>query len=426
MTRQTCPALAELTELVAGRAKKGVASHVDSCERCARLVEIARRAVDAKIAPALLAESARDVDLLVDSLLELPPAERMRAAAADEYLRTGVARRFSDLAIEAWETDLNVALDHIRVATLIADRLAMRSGPSAELEFETWKNRSTIHRERGETDAARACLTKAANAINRCEDRELKRAVVWYADAAICASRDVWEPRQALELLARAERVFLIRDGERRRAVRTLRAVVQLHSGEYDRAIEEFRVVLAEVDPRNLAARADAARNLANAMLQGGATDDQTEFLLEDARTIDSSLGRELQVVRDDALRALLMLGRDDFEAAVHGFSDARRRFAALGEHESALLAGKDLAVALVALDRVAEASAVLRELVAASSMGGSDRKRFTAEALDYLRSLAQREELTLDIASMVGAYIDRIHVQRAAPFRPPMSPLTM
>lgn len=425
MTRPSCPTLAELTALVAGEAGDGVASHVDSCERCTRLVEVARQAVRAEIGSALVARSARDVELLVDSLLVLPPEERVRAATGDEYLRAGIARRMSELAIEAWDTDLNVALDYIHVATVIADRLAIRSGLVAELEFEVWKNRSTIHRERGETDAARASLTKAAAAVDRCEDRELKRAVVWYADAAICASRDVWEPQQALELLARAERVFLLRDAGRRRGVQTLRGIVHLHRGEYPAAVEDFEAVVRATDPRAGSALADARHNLANALIRVGRLDEAETLLLE-ARAFDRSARRELQITHHDALLACLAETRQNFELAARGYADVQRRFAAAGEHESALIAGKDLAVMLVAMDRLADATGILRELLARSVAGGDDRRRFTAEALAYLRDLAQRQQLTLDVALPVSRYIDRIHVQRAVPFTPPMSLFTM
>jgi tetratricopeptide (TPR) repeat protein len=425
LTRPPCPTIAELTALVAGEGMVGIASHVDSCERCMRLVELARQAVKAQIGNAVLADSARKIELLVDSLLELPPEERLRAAAGDEYMRAGVARRLSERALEAWDTDLNVALEYIHAATVIADRMAVRSGRVAELEFEVWKNRSTIHRERGETDAARACLSKAGAAIERCEDRELKRAIVWYADAAICASRDVWEPRQALELLARAERVFLIRDAERRRDVRTLRGIVHLHGGEYPAAVEDFAAVLAATDLRAEAPLADARRNLANALVRVGQADEAERILLQ-ARAFDRRASRELHVIRDDALLAIIAEAREEFETAARGYADTQRRFTAAGEHESALIAGKNLAMTLVAMNRLTEAAVVLRDLLARSVASGDDRRRFTADALAYLRDLAQRYQLTLDVASPVSRYIDRIHVQRAVPFTPPMSLFTM
>lgn len=425
MTRPSCPTFEELTALIAGDVKQGVAAHVDSCERCMRLVEVARQAVRVNIGDALLKDSVRDIDLLVDSLLELSPEERLRASTADDYLRPGLARRFSELATEAWDMDLNTALEHIHVATAIADHLAIRNGHAAELQFELWKNRSTIHRERGETDAARACLMRATSAIDRCDDREMKHAIVWYADAAICASRDVWEPQQALELLIRAERVFLLRDREKRRGAQTLRGIVHLHGGEYPAAVEEFAAVLAGTDPRAGSVFADAQRNLANALIRVGRSD-EAENLLNAARTFDRAANRELSVTRDDALLAFAAEANGHFDRAARGYADVRRRFTAAGEHESALIAGKDLAVMLVAMDRFRDAAAILRELLEHANSNGGDRRRFTAEALAYLRELAQHDQLTLDVASPVSRYVDRIHVQRAIPFTPPMPLFTM
>lgn len=248
---------------------------------------------------------------------------------------------------------------------------------------------------------------------------------MWYADAAICASRDVWEPEQALALLVRCEAVFNVRAPARSRDAQTLRGVIHLHAGDYAEAFDAFDAVASQTDPSDRAARADALRNLANALIRVGGLD-EAERLLREVRAADDDLGRTLHVVRDDALAAVAAEARGDFDAATHGFADVQRRFAAAGEHESAMIAGKDFAVVLVATDRVAEASTVLRDLLTSSLAGRTDRTRFTADALAYLRELAERAELTLDIASAVRSYVDRIHVQRPVPFTPPMSSLTM
>ncbi|HKR66504.1 MAG TPA: hypothetical protein VJZ00_22445, partial [Thermoanaerobaculia bacterium] len=279
--------------------------------------------------------------------------------------------------------------------------------------------------ERGEMDAARAALTRAAGAIERCGDRELKRAIIWYADAAICASRDVWEPTQALALLARCEPIFAAREPARSRDAQTLRGIIHLHSGEYVAAMEDFAAVASRTDVANRVARADALRNLANAFVRVGRLDN-AESLLREVRTADIDLGRKLHIIRNDALAAVLAQSRKDFKVASRRFEDVQRRFAAAGEHESAMIAGKERAVSLVAAGQLADAAAVLRQLLASGVAAGSDRKRFTAEAFAYLRDLAERNQLTFDIASAVAAYVDRIHVQRAVPFTPPMSSLTM
>lgn len=420
-----CPGLDELASFASGDGAAGIASHVDTCERCTRRVAAARRALGADIASDVVAAVASEVESLVAELLAITRPERLHASAADRYTRAAVAQRFCDLATSEWERDLHAALDHIHIATMIASKLAVRGARVAELEFEAWKHRSTIHRKRGESDAARASLTRAAEAIDHCSDRELKRAIVAYADAAICASRDVWEPEQAIALLGRCEAVFRLRDPARHRDARTLRGIVHLHAGEYAQAHHVFSAVAAETDPENEFAHADAHRNVVNGLIRVRRVSEAMR-LLATVRAVDVRLGRLLQVVRDDALAAVAFDVDEQYDAAAKAYGDVQLRFARAGEHESALLAGKSRAVVLIAAGRHAEARAALQTLLTMAADTASDRRRFTAEAFAYLRELAEREQLTIDVAAHVGSYIDRIHVQRPTPFTRPMSPLTM
>jgi tetratricopeptide (TPR) repeat protein len=201
--------------------------------------------------------------------------------------------------------------------------------------------------------------------------------------------------------------------------------VVHLHAGEYAEAHEIFSAVAAETDPANECAYADAHRNVANSLIRLD-RNDEAERLLIQVRRIDLRHDRLLHVVRDDGLSAFVAEQRREYELAAAAYADVQQRFEAAGEYESALLMGKSLAVVLLTADRPRDARRVLEKLLSASVPAGSERRRFTAEALAYLRELAEREQLTPDVAADVALYIDRIHVQRASPFTPPMSPLTM
>jgi tetratricopeptide (TPR) repeat protein len=201
--------------------------------------------------------------------------------------------------------------------------------------------------------------------------------------------------------------------------------VVHLHAGEYAEAHEIFSAVAAETDPANECAYADAHRNVANTLIRLGRIDEAT-CLLSVIRGIDERFGRSLHVVRDDALAAVALDVAGSYDDAADAYEDVEKRFAAAGEHESALLTGISRAVVLVAASRPTEARGVLQGLLTSAVTGNSDRRHSTAEALAYLRELAEREQLTSDVASSVALYIDRIHVQRVRPFTPPMSPLTM
>jgi tetratricopeptide (TPR) repeat protein len=411
---------------VAGSAGDDVQRHANECARCRRLVDITERLHAASLDPRALSSAGEEVEALVAELLMIPAVDRLPAAQADRYLLVGVAGRFSALARVELNRDLNIALDHACVATAIVARMTRTGGRvAAELEFDAWKNRGTVHCFRGEHDEARESLTRARAGIERCTDRELRRAIADYAEAMLCAERDVWEPQLALRLLDSCEPVFAVRDVSRLASVAAMRGIVHLRTKDYASAHAVFVSVANTIPADREAERNDSLRNVASSLV-GLRRFVEALDLLQRVRGTDARLGRTLMVVRDDALAAEVAQARGDYEFGAEMFAQARRRFASAGEFESALLCGKSQAVCLVGADKVAEACVVLRDLLGTSVTSDSDRRRFTADALAYLRDLAERERLTLDIASGVGSFIDRIHVQRARPFLPPMSAHTM
>jgi tetratricopeptide (TPR) repeat protein len=411
---------------VVGDASADESGHVWTCVRCFRLVDLARRLDAAGVSADTIQRNA-DTEKLVTELLSVPTDQRPAAAASDRYYARPVAQAFIDLARSEWDRDLNVALTHSHVATIISAATTQRLGFAAEVEYRAWVDRSTIHRKRGEYDAARAALMHARATLPRCSDRELKLAIIAYAEAVICAERDVWAPLQAVELLNVSEAVFAVRDVARLNHVRALRGILDLHSGDYLSAHRWFAVVAESVDAAHEGDRADALRNLANSLIRLRRIDEGLDILIA-VRTSDVRLGRNLHVVRDDGLVALAAEMRGEVEVAAEMYGDVQRRFAAAGENEEALLSGKSRALMLVACGRDSEAAETLRALLetAIASKSESDRSRFVAEALAYLRALADRSRLTLDVAADVSSYIDRIFISPAVPFVPPMSLVEM
>ncbi len=426
MRLSTCPSADVLARIGLGRRVSGAAvAHVEACASCARVLRLAQ-----KIEPtSITAEDAAAVDAEVESLLaELLAVDadsRPQAAGQERYMVPSLARRFIDLAEAEWSRDLRVAHLHIHVATVISSNLTRRLDVAAEIEFDAWKNRSTILRELGHHDSARAALMYARGVIPKCSDRDLKYAIIQFADACLCAMRDAWEPQQARSLLDACEPVFWLREPERVLAVQSLRGTLALCSADYADALALYSGVAAAVDARDEAGWADAQRNVVNALIRMRRLA-EAEALLRRVRRIDRSRERTLEVVKDDALAALLAEQRGDFAHAAEGYGNVRRRFSAAGETESALLAGKSEAVALVAVGDASGARDVLASLLTADVVRDTDRRRFTADALAYLRDLADRAQLTPDVAGEVGRYIDRIHAQRAVPFTRPMPLLTM
>lgn len=396
--------------------------HVVSCTSCSHCVHATREALRIRVN----AEMVEDQNSLALELLAVSAERRSQLAAHDRYAHAGIARRFNAMAMEEWSVDLNAALHHAHVATVISSRLERRYGGAAEVYFEAWKTRSTVHRNRGEYDAARAALKFAEAVVPRCSDVELKRAIIAFADACICTYPDVWEPQQALAGLDVSEPVFARRqDNPRVVSSLSLRGKVHLRCGEYVEALNFYSAALEGTGEGDDAGRAFALANVANALIRVGRFDD-AEAALNDARRIGERLGRTLELVRYDALRAFALDERGLREEAADLYGDVARRFAEAGDSAAAMIAAKDRAVALVAVGRVSDARAALSQLLRQAINAGDDRRRFTAEALAYLRDLAAREQLTPEVADDVSAYIDRIHAQRVTPFIPPVSLHTM
>lgn len=415
-----CPDIDDLVRYMARSADTATADHVKQCASCHHVLSLAFKARQEGVTSRTLTQEIFDFRTSVDTLLTLPPSERLRAATAnDEYLRVSIAERFSQLAVSQWERDLDTALSHSQVATAIFDRLLIRENV-ADSAFEAWKNLSTIERERGEYDAAFTALRRASALLLDCTDSEYKDAILTFAEAAICSQRDVWEPSRALALLNQCAVKFEQRqDAQRLRSVSALRGRIYWCAEDYETAHRFWSQAAASVDEFNDAAEyADANRNLAGSLIALGRPDEASE-LLQTVKDIDIRLRRTLCEVRDDALLAEGADCRGDFDEAVLGYDDVRRRYALAGDREAALLNGKNMAVALVSSGRVGDACVVLRELLA-DSIRNTARKRFTADALDYLRRLAARDSLSMTVARSVSSYIDRIHRRRPEPFTPP------
>lgn len=426
--KSSCPPPDVLVRIADGeRVARKETQHVAQCPSCRRVLTLARTItaenLTITIDDATVAEDR--IASLVAELLQVPMEERPRLASEARFMVPEVATRFNQMAMAEFRHDLRLAHSHAHVSTVISSSITQRLGVAGEVEFECWKTRSSILREQGDFDSARSSLLFARRAMARCSDRELKAAILDFAAAAICVMRDVWSPAEAEALLDLCAPVFAVRAPERLVAVKSVRGTIALISGEYARALEVYSEVAAAVAPTDEAAWANAHRNVVNALARMKMVD-KADDLLRRVRRLDVKLGRTLDIVKDDALAALIAEESEDHLGAAAMYADVRRRFADCGELETALLAGKDAAVALVAAGLVDQARHVLASLLTPDVVLDTDRKRFTSEAISYLRELADREVLTADVASEVARYIDRIHLQRAEPFRSPLPLFTM
>jgi hypothetical protein len=420
MKGSVCPGPEELASYADGSGSIEVRTHVESCRRCATRLRFLA-APDGE--RGLVEEAAREAEASVRRLLSEPPHRWPLLAGADEFRSVAVAHRLLRVAIETREAgDLRTAVAAADAVTVIADAETVDHFDAAELRFDAWKYRSAFLRELGDYEAAKAAFAHADDASAFVADPVLARASIALARAMLCAEPDVWQPEEAAALLDGAERVFAARRDERLRAARTVRAMLLLRSGDAAFARAIFENVLAAVPSVDEPARADALANVLAAAVEM-ADWDLAERIQPQVAAINRRLGRTIHSARDRWEEARIARGRNDHAGAVHAASQASREFEALGMVDDAIRAGL-IAVYSLAVEGELDAAlelnrSLVEKAIALDRKQPSRRHALTAEALTYLRELAQRRMLTGDAISEIESYLDRIFTRPPVNFRP-------
>lgn len=425
-----CLTAAVLSRFVAGELpsseSRGVQDHCARCARCERLVRLLRAADGLAVPVVALVDEAI-------ARLESEPLHRWFSLVTEPQFRTpGIARRLAELAASNVGVDHERAIGFATAAAEVAERV-YAGAPSrdvADLCIDTWKTRSTALRSAGRFSEALDSLDRANRYLADSADAELQGAVLNLARGIILGEGHVWLPTEATRLLADAEAVFVRRGYEERVSqVITMRAVVLGQAGEHAEALPLFLSVLGRTEA-GTADFADAAANVAWCSAYLGKLDDAERYLMM-AERIDASMGRDILVARDLSIRGVILYRAGQYdESAAASLAAMEALFAQSAADDSALEAGLDAVRALTAAERIGEALPVLQRLTAASIRldreQPSRRHFFTASAIAYLRELAEKEILTLDVAATVTRYVGELKGQNPPAFVPPLTPFAM
>lgn len=262
-------------------------------------------------------------------------------------------------------------------------------------------------------------------------EAEILRARLLFTRAIVYGDEDVCRYDDALALLDRARAVF-VRLGEvkRRMAVDRMRANVLILSGRIESARTLLMSLLVPVEV--MSDRVEYARLLQSlatcAVLLGDAA--EAISYAQRARMIHDETGNAVE-----AAKVVWAIGRAkeierDYESAAQAFDQAAATFARSNLLDFWIRVRLDFVHSKLAADANADVR-VLCESVAATSAAldqrdANRRRHATAEACDYLRRLASRNEMTADAVRYVRAFLEENAVRPPRSFMPAEPELPM
>ncbi len=400
--------------------------HLAECEDCATFVAAATEAVSAFRDRSELEAAVSDV---IDELLDETPRHRWGVTifASRTLHRSIVIRDLLRRADEQCGSDPRTALEFTSTAMEISDAMT-RSGhaPAPELRFEVLKEHSTLLRRTGSLSEALSVLGRAWGVVLETKERELYHAITSLCAAIIYAEPDIANFDEALNL-ARAASAVLDVCGDERRAVmaRHVEAYVLIEQGHFAAAAVLLYGVVGEMGDAGGTKR-DVA--LAHALLSRALLNLGTYGEAIDHARVGEHMHDECGDVIDAAraahvaARALAYMGH---------FGDVREEFTRTADvvfhagmfdvwcvmrldYISAALADDE------GTDVRADAEGVARVAMTVAKRESSKRRQFAAEACEYLRRIAIRDALTLEIANHVRSYAERNLSQKPVKFVPP------
>jgi tetratricopeptide (TPR) repeat protein len=368
-----------------------------------------------------IAAAVDEVEEVVARLLIAPRSRWWKMIRESEYQDVAVARRILTLAVDARLRDPRTSIQLTHSATTILDKLPS-DDHVANVRFEAWKFASAILREAGRYAETREACSEAEAAARMTSQPQLALASVLLSRALLSVEPDVWQPKEAADLLEKAERVFIRHRDPRVRAAQTVRGLLLFRAGDLHGARDNFSALVDATSSEDREAYLDALSNLTWVRVELAESDAEVEDAIITLIDENLSRGRTVQVARALWMRGRVNVARGKYDDAVTHLRTARGE---TSDTDTSLRVGVDTIEALLLASRADEAFQLARELAAAAvaldQAEPSRRRALTSQVLAYLRETAQRQSWTPDLVADLARYMDRITRQRPFDFVPPM-----
>lgn len=418
-----CPPRVKLLALVS--AGEDV-PHLAECEDCATFVAAATEAVTAFRDRSELEAAVRS--MIDDLLAETPPHRWGIAIFASRTLhRSVVVRDLLRRADEQCGSDPRTALEFTSTAMEISDAMERSGHASApELRFEVLKAHSSILRELGSLDDALSVLGRAWSVADETDKREMYRATLSLCAAIIYAEPDIANFDEAISLAESAAAVLDI-CGDQRRALiaRHTKAYALVAQNRFDAAVPLLSGVVAEVAEAGGTSRDAGLAHalLAMSLVRLGSYGEAIDHA-RIAEHLHTERGETVDAARAAHFAARALAGMGHFVEVREEFTRTADIVFRADLFDVWCLLRLDYIAAALAHDESADvradAEGVARVAMTVGTKNSTQRRRFAAEACEYLRRVAIRDALTFEIADYVRTYVARILVQRPAKFVPP------
>lgn len=400
--------------------RKAVAeNHLALCAKCRTMAQTAAAMLRLGITADELESRATRAAKIVSEVIETEAPHRVRGliASAEWGADRFVAGRLLERSREEFARDPRTSMRLARAALWVAER-----GDSAELQFEAWRDCISIAAYLGSFSDAWDAIDRAAALVPRLHDRRHAEGVLLYARAYVASQPDVWKIDEALQWTGEASEIFERTDAERFRSAVEMRAYLHDCREEHAAAVEICRKLWATQPEIGL-----ALSFVAYLVAYGKA--DEAEEVLSWARSHLNSSETE-RVARYSWAEARVRALQERWDTAVEAFERAAETFRTIGMEDTAIRVdlGRIRAEVSAAPDSLAAAEKAMRDLRqvvrTSAELDRRDptrRRRFTVQALDYLRELAEANTLTADLVAHVEDYLDVINRGPARPFVRPV-----
>jgi len=402
--------------------------HLDECEACAKFFDLALEA--AEVFDGDPRKFKRAVGAVVDEALAgLQPGEWAKRLASEHRFRHSVviedvlqraARAYENPAVEVGWTSAAVAL---------CDAMLSEGAPlPAELHVEVWKEYAMSLRAGNDLQGALRALEHAHELNRGAPNREKWDAVISLCKAITYAEDDLAQFDEAFALADEAQAVFeRLGDGRRALMARQAKAYALMNQERHQAAIEIAVPVAAQFDAMQWRYEAAIAHHLVAycCVKIGGYHEGLSHALV--AQCVYEKVGNGVAVARASHVAACAMSGLGRFEEAWPLFEASADTIFRAGLHDVWVIARLDYVAAALRDDAAADVRGDVEAVAHVCFLLGDEqstmRRRYTAEALDYLRRLAKRDELTAEAAEFVRDFIEANRKRPPQRFAPRSGP---